>query len=430
MALSSMSLDTILNDVVADVRDPESVQKAFLTLQEMKDLIQSKFDEVWEKFSTSHVNFERMRQENCELKLKAARLEAEGAELQMQISRQNAKILEQQSSILALRSELFVRTGVRFQASAVDQVPAVDAEDDSDWLGLEAHDCEQGHDTAEGAAAAETSALPGLLPGLVPGLLPGLLPATCPMKRGLVERGMPLNESTSKKQRRDTMQGRHTASIDEVVHAFHACVPIFGVGGWRFKDVGCAQEFWTAVQNLAVYEPVDQKQRLKSAKKTLNALGYDVIHSHEGWPEAMSWGWDCVRAMINCYWLNTTVSLHHNVKKMLKIVNQHYKETADRMPPVPDARTDFVEHSPEETALIVNNLFAFNPVKAKTMRVEKRKMQEILVICRLLRTFRAQNKIVEVSDFRPWIHVEGGVRAALLEKLRECVSAGEQPDAP
>jgi hypothetical protein len=140
--------------------------------------------------------------------------------------------------------------------------------------------------------------------------------------------------------------------------------------GSRAEDTGSALEFWTAVKNQAVYDSVDENLRLKSAKKTLNALGYDMTHTHECWPEALSWGWDCVRAIINCYWLNTTVSLDWKVKKMLKIVNKHYKELARCITPLLDATVDFPERSLEQTLPFVSSLFVFKVDKQKQIRVE------------------------------------------------------------
>jgi hypothetical protein len=221
---------------------------------------------------------------------------------------------------------------------------------------------------------------------------------------------------------------QHTASADEVVHAFLTSLPMYGVSGWRFKDTDSALEFWKAVKNETVYQPVDEKQRLKSAKKTLNAIGYDVTHSQDCWTEALSWGWDCVRALKNCYWLNTTVNLDWKVKKMLQILNKHYTEVGRAITPSLDAPVDFPDLL-QQTQPFVSKLFVCAP-KHKPMRVEKRKMEEIVVICSLLKCFRQQGKIAEVSVFRPWAEVDGDVRAALLEKLRECVRAPEQADAP
>jgi hypothetical protein len=119
---------------------------------------------------------------------------------------------------------------------------------------------------------------------------------------------------------------QHTVSVNEVMLAFVTSRPIFSASGWRFRETVSAVEFWTAVKNEHVYQVPDEILRLKSAKKTLNAFGYDVTHSQESWLEGLSWGWDCVRAIKNCYWLNTTVSLNWKVKKMLKIVSKHYRE--------------------------------------------------------------------------------------------------------
>jgi hypothetical protein len=153
-----------------------------------------------------------------------------------------------------------------------------------------------------------------------------------------------------------------------------------------------------------------------------------VTHSQDCWTQALSWGWDCVRAIKNCYWLNTTVQLDWKVKKMLQVLNKHYTEDVRASTPSLDAPVDFPDLL-QQTQPFVSKLFVCAP-KDKKMRVEKRKMQEIVVICKLLKCFRQQGRIAEVSVFRPWVAADGDVRAALLEKLRECVSAPEQADAP
>ena len=222
----------------------------------------------------------------------------------------------------------------------------------------------------------------------------------------------------------------HTASVQAAVQAFLNTVPIYDVSEWRFRDKTCALQFWTSVKNCALYNHLDENLRLKSAKKTLNALGYDMQTPAEFWPEALVWGWNCARAMINCYWLNTTVSLDGNVKNVLKIVSKHYNDVGRVVTPALDATAEFPERSKEQMMPFVSNLFVFKVDDGKVMRVEKRKMEEIVEICKLLRSFHQQHKIVECTVFRPWTELEGDLRTLLQHKLQAFLSAERQTVAP
>lgn len=411
-----MELESILNGVLADEGSAKSVHISFTTLQSMKN----DFDKMWDDFKTSHVNFERMMHEHNQLKERAAQLQAQVDRLRMIQSKQNGRIIEQQSTILGLRNQLQVhgvQVGDEFGADVAGDVS-------SDWFTLEADDEDKsgdalhigdafhnGSSTAHGASLHRLQAT-GAVGGAVDGLL--FLKTTRNAKRQCT--------STARDKQ------LHTASVDEVVHAFLTSTPMYGVSGWRFKDTASALDFWTAVKNEEVYLAVDEKQRLKSAKKTLNAIGYDVTHSQDCWQEALSWGWHCVRAMKNCYWLNTTVKLDWKVKKMLQVLNTHYSEDARAITPSLDAPVDFPD-LPQLTPTFVSKLFVFKPVK-QMRPVEKRKLQEMVVILQMLKSFREQGKIAEVSVFRPLVEADGDVRAALLKTLQECVSAPEQAEAP
>ena len=401
-----MSLDSILNGVIADAGAGDAVI-AFSTLESMKN----DFDKMFHDFKTSHVNFERMMHEHNQLKERAGQLEAQRAQLLIVQGKQNQKILEQQRTIAGLRSQLHVH------GMQVDDELRADAAGDSgsDWFTVESTDEDRSGDAARiGPSTTQVDvAVDGLL----------LL-----HKRNAKRKGLDTESNVVKKTPGTQRALQHTASVDEVVHAFLTSLPMYGVSGWRFKDTDSAREFWTAVYNETVYQPVDEKQRLKSAKKTLNAIGYDVPHSQDCWTQALSWGWDCVRAIKNCYWLNTTVQLDWKVKKMLQVLKQHYTEDARASTPSLDAPVDFPDLL-QQTQPFVSKLFVCAPKHKETL-FEKRKMQEIVVICKLLKCFHQQGRIAEVSVFRPWVAADGDVRAALLEKLRECVSAPEQADAP
>ena len=68
-----------------------------------------------------------------------------------------------------------------------------------------------------------------------------------------------------------------TRSHIEVFNTFKNIEPIFGVSCWQFKGKAAASEFWTTVSNMPVYRNLAEEVRLKSARKTLNDLGYDRI---------------------------------------------------------------------------------------------------------------------------------------------------------
>ena len=78
---------------------------------------------------------------------------------------------------------------------------------------------------------------------------------------------------TGETQQRIKVTGSHI----EVFNTFKNIEPIFGVSCWQFKGKAAASEFWTAVSNMPVYRNLAEEARLKSARKTLNDLGYDRI---------------------------------------------------------------------------------------------------------------------------------------------------------
>ena len=224
------------------------------------------------------------------------------------------------------------------------------------------------------------------------------------------------------KRARSTQQ--HTASYAEVTQAFLQCEPLFGVSGWRFKDSACSKEFWTTMINLPVFADIDEGKRLKSVKKTLNGVGYDHVQDDsaqkttgETWETASAWQWDCVKAMINCYWLNTTVMLDPKVKNMLKIIHCYYKKVARTATPVMNLPPMLCKKSVEDLKPLVNNLFVFKTDKTKKMCVEKRKMQELEDLNTLLVDFEKQGKIVEVTFFRPWHVISADEEEELKLKL-------------
>lgn len=202
------------------------------------------------------------------------------------------------------------------------------------------------------------------------------------------------------------------------------CEPLFGVSGWRFKDTACSKEFWTTIIKLPIFDDIDEGKRLKSVKKALNGAGYDHVQddsaqktSGETWETASVWQWDCVKALINCYWLNTTVVLDSKVKNMLKIMHNHYKKVARSATPVMNMPPMLRNKSAEDLKLLINNLFAFKTNKTKMMRVEKRKLQEFVQLNALLVDFEKQGKIVEVTVFRPWHVISADEEQELISKL-------------
>ena len=78
---------------------------------------------------------------------------------------------------------------------------------------------------------------------------------------------------TGETQQRIKVTGSHI----EVFNTFKNIEPIFGVSCWQFKGKAAASEFWTTVSNMPVYRNLAEEVRLKSARKTLNDLGYDRI---------------------------------------------------------------------------------------------------------------------------------------------------------
>jgi hypothetical protein len=197
------------------------VHIAFSTLQSMKN----DFDKMWDDFKTSHVNFERMMHEHNQLKERAAQLEA-------QVAHQNQKILEQQRTIAGLRSQLHVH------GMQVDDELRADAAGDSgsDWFTVESADEDRSGDAARIGPSTTQVAV------AVDGLL--LL-----RKPNAKRKGLDTESNVVKKTPGTQRALQHTASVDEVVHAFLTSLPMYGVSGWRFKDTESAREFWTAVEN-------------------------------------------------------------------------------------------------------------------------------------------------------------------------------------
>jgi hypothetical protein len=114
----------------------------------------------------------------------------------------------------------------------------------------------------------------------------------------------------------------------------------------------------------------------------------------------------------------------------VKIVSKHYNEVGRVVPPSLDATAEFPERDQQQMLPFVSNLFVFRDHNGKVMRVEKRKMQEIVEICKLLRSFRQEHKIVECTAFRPWTELEGDLRTSLQQKLQALATAERQRDAP
>ena len=424
-ASAPMSLASILNASIGEgaAGGAESIEVSVATLQSVKD----DFDKMLTSFKNSHDNFERVMQENEELKRKMARMQMKLEELLTVQSRHNAEVTEQRNTIQSLRHRLFVHTGIQLSGD----LGVMEAEDGGlEWLDLDMRGDDQrgGDDQRRG-----DDELRGDATGL---------PVQSGIKRGAVD---PLSETDLKGKKPFLGTGSdrvkqpapttrvlkvHTASVEAAVQAFLNTVPIFDVSEWRFKDKTCALEFWTAVKDFALYNHLEENLRLKSAKKTLNALGYDMQTPAEFWQEALVWGWNCARAMINCYWLNTTVSLDGKVKNVLKIVSKHYNEVGRVVTASPYAASEFPERNKEQMMPFVSNLFVFKVDNGKVMRVEKRKMEEIVEICKLLRSFHQQHKIVECTVFRPWTDLEGDLRTSLQQKLQTFASAERQTVAP
>ncbi len=382
-----MEVANILNSVMADDDGVKRVSVEEHTLQAIQDTLDKQKD-VLKRTSENLEAMVGLRKQDTE------RMRSIIDEKDAIILEKETKIQELQEEIYKLHETLLIRVQSQHCAPSAPAVPSVYAS---------TTDNEQ--------------------PRPIPQAVVSSKQQRSKMKSPTSEIGCSGHDAEGKAKRARSTQ-QHTASYAEVTQAFLQCEPLFGVSGWRFKDSACSKEFWTTMINLPVFADIDEGKRLKSVKKTLNGVGYDHVQDDsaqkttgETWETASAWQWDCVKAMINCYWLNTTVMLDPKVKNMLKIIHCYYKKVARTATPVMNLPPMLCKKSVEDLKPLVNNLFAFKTDKTKKMCVEKRKMQELEDLNTLLVDFEKQGKIVEVTFFRPWHVISADEEEELKLKL-------------
>jgi hypothetical protein len=291
-----MSLAHILESYTGGAE--QSAVTAVTIPMEVLHNLKKDIDQIYETFMASNSNFKHVQSENVEAKDKVVQLEAKLAKAYNDIAKQNARLLEQQHEIAALNLQLMARKAKR---AAPEGFPAAKA-------------CKKPR--ADAADAGET------------------------------------------KQR-----CKHTASPMHVYNTFRSIKPIFVVSGWQFADKDAASEFWTAVSKMPVYRNLTEEVGLNSAKKTINALDYDRVSQDadekSNWRSAVSWRWDYVRAMINCYWLRTTTVLDGDVKAVIKKLEQqwHLLDGADN---TESDAPDFPARDLEAMTPFISHLFPFS----------------------------------------------------------------------
>lgn len=216
----------------------------------------------------------------------------------------------------------------------------------------------------------------------------------------------------------------HTACDELIIHAFVITKPMLDIEGWTFKNIQAVEEFWNTLVGLKVYHEVNKDHRLKSAKKALNALGY----SHQDSPHfstSLRWTWDIQRSMINCYWLKTTVMLHTDVKNKIKVLAELWKE----MPRVRGVKQGCFDPLGECFSLTddniearVKDLFVFADAGDAGMKLETRKMEEVVAISQCLKRFWKEGKIGTMVPFCTRIDSE-----VQEEKLRNALRSNFSP---
>jgi hypothetical protein len=165
------------------------------------------------------------------------------------------------------------------------------------------------------------------------------------------------------------------------------------------------------VFNTEFKAPKSLSNKLKSAKRLMQSLGYDRENNGEAdWTSASSWTWDYAKAMINCYWNATLFSLHDTIKDFIRRVNTQWtieigaqSFAAGSNAP---AESEDTLSSPETVSFPqINNLNAEYCIdglfwfKDRPMKWEVRKVAELRTLSQLLCRFHEQGKIVTLTQF-------------------------------
>jgi len=210
---------------------------------------------------------------------------------------------------------------------------------------------------------------------------------------------------------------KHSATAWEVYNAFADIKPILGIEGWKFADKDTARLFWQSLLNMDVYLGIcSMELRMKSARKTLNALGYSDSFSPDkgsAWTDSLTWRWNYKRALKNCYWLKTTYMLDPLVKTTINVLGKAWTTLADDPTIAAAEPTDtFLHLTAENVEEHVQRLFAF--AKNKDIKFELRKMNEVVAICQHLKLFWHEKKIEKIMHFVPKIDPDHAVYEKLV----------------
>jgi hypothetical protein len=177
--------------------------------------------------------------------------------------------------------------------------------------------------------------------------------------------------------------------IQEVRNALSTIQPILDVSRFRFVDDQSHNEFFEIIRKAdSVFAtstarmPVSPQQREKCANKMLGCIGYTLKSG-----DTNCYEWVCHRALINGYRNCGTINqLDAPTKTIVKVLAKEFKTQHVK----DDGGLEFREVTKDTAAREISRLC---PLYG---RMEGRKDSEFLLMCKLLRSFHNEGKVVDL----------------------------------